>query len=1559
MKGLQDSKGQALIIFLTAALFYIILARPVEPVTDFEIEGDQVYLTAGPVGLRVLDASDPQSMRMVGALDTAGYANALALQEQTAYIADDRAGVVVVDVRDPLKPQSVKTVNTDAAALDLAIWKKTLYVAVGKRGVQVFRIKDGRNLENQKDARLNGRISRVVISGSRLFTVEDGHFLGIYKLVENDPRPQPVTRYEASDDINGITVDDNRVLLAVDRDGVEVLDISVPTQIKHLAKFNTPGRAMSAVMAGAYQAYVADGSGGLRVWDLQDPANPRQLEVFSTWGNTTQVAIKNDLVFLADGFSGLRVLYATIQVSPQRDGGSPQSNAGDVENFSRYVYVADGERGLRVFDTAVNQYPEVSFLDTPGFANALDLRTGDNRAFLADRDALLVLDISKPEKEIRQVGLWKPGEPGDVLDVKVVGNLAYLAQSQAGMSIVDVTNQVTPTLVGSELTGNATGIDVAGSYAYVASGFGGLHIIDVVDAELPTQVAHLELNGESRDLAVAEPLMVGAPTYVYVAAGKPGLCQVDVSFAENPIRKECFKTDGKALSVAVVESQGRAYVGDDLGNLYVVSIDANNLYRVLGRANLQAPIYQLTVQGFTVFAAAHERGFRVVDFSNLAEPRRFVYDYPPRAIYFELRENLAYVLDGQLGMRILDVANKKKVQELSTLRLPGNAYMLELAGDYAYVANGKNGLQVLNVADPRRPVIVGALNTDGDVLALHIRDQRAYLANGEAGLLVVDISTPARPKTLYAIKSSLPGKAVWVDLYRDDYVFLALQGIGLASIYFPDLDKPDLSHVSIFGKLEGDTQPQKSGEDDLQDIHSFTLHDHYAYVAAGEKGLVILDIQRPHRIEEISHVSTSGPTGQVALYGPLAFLSNRRGGVQIFNCTNLKNPRLSSQTSQSSPPYNALMSSVTWEAPKPGSSDPGAYWLYVADDALGLEIYYAKQSSQLYQMSVYETPGTAGLGEIVNLGGLWVAEQWTALGEVLKSLGLDRLSNWVNRARVKTGSKLEEWGKKIGFTWPRTGASPKAVWTLKRVLFLDVFFLGLVGLLVWLACTAQFVLPVRGAGQRGQAVLRLWAFLFHKHGLLAHLRDGKLTPPDPVGHHQGPGVLLVDLSSALVLQKRLLPRNFVLDAVMETLGRNHTPANAPYGLDACGQALPPARVVGPGLVFTGGNRPLRGPKYDEIPGAAVDLHPQIRTEEITATTRDGIEIRTRVVCLFTLGQTPDELPVAYERDFNHPENLRVVDLEDAGIQNGQIVRRIKGFKDELEPEVQREIHAIAVHNRAAGALPPPIPTNGVRGVPYSFDPVRVFAAAGPQVIKLDEKQPANWSELPLQATIDAFRTLCMAVSFDDMFRPLSPKDNPLAAIRAVLGSRMRQRGVLSFQYAEAFGGMPPQAGLIWNQNGLLLWPAQPLTAPQVLRRRGIKVIYAGFTDVWPEAPEVQETLLDHWRSNWDRKTQMTHEDYDLRARRIRNGAHARAQHEMITTLSRIFSQYPNSREALALQLFHSLEAAAVDPKTRQLLPAEVFDVIKTIHLWLVDDDGPENDDRTMLAARARPTLPRA
>jgi hypothetical protein len=121
--------------------------------------------------------------------------------------------------------------------------------------------------------------------------------------------------------------------------------------------YDTSGSAGGVAVSGNY-AYVGDGSPGLQVIDVSNPANPQRVGGYDTSGSAGGVAVSGKYAYVADGYSGLQVIDVSNPANPQRVGGnSAFDGSGGISVANGKVFVAAGGQGLVV----LHSYQSIRF----------------------------------------------------------------------------------------------------------------------------------------------------------------------------------------------------------------------------------------------------------------------------------------------------------------------------------------------------------------------------------------------------------------------------------------------------------------------------------------------------------------------------------------------------------------------------------------------------------------------------------------------------------------------------------------------------------------------------------------------------------------------------------------------------------------------------------------------------------------------------------------------------------------------------------------------------------------------------------------------------------------------------------------------------------------------------------------------------------------------------------------------------------------------------------------------------------------------------------------------
>jgi hypothetical protein len=206
-------------------------------------------------------------------------------------------------------------------------------------------------------------------------------------------------------------------------------------QLRNVGHTNNAGNARGVAVSGDF-AYLANGGGGLRIYDITDPANPVNVGHTNNAGNAWDLAVSGNFAYLANREDGLRIYDITDPANP--------ANVGHIDNGAEAIGVAV----------------------SGGFA------------YLANSsDGLRIYDITDPANPVT-VGHIDNG--GTALSVAVAGNFAYLANDLGGLRLYDITDPAEPVSVNHiDNGGQANGVAVSGNYVYLANLTDGLRIYDL------------------------------------------------------------------------------------------------------------------------------------------------------------------------------------------------------------------------------------------------------------------------------------------------------------------------------------------------------------------------------------------------------------------------------------------------------------------------------------------------------------------------------------------------------------------------------------------------------------------------------------------------------------------------------------------------------------------------------------------------------------------------------------------------------------------------------------------------------------------------------------------------------------------------------------------------------------------------------------------------------------------------------------------------------------------------------------------------------------------------
>jgi len=257
-----------------------------------------------------------------------------------------------------------------------------------------------------------------------------------------------VLDFDFSSPVRGVAIVGDYAYLAVEDDGLVILNVSSPGQqvgnySTGIAEEEIPPYATSVTVAGDL-AFVTDAFTGLHIVNISKPTQPLWVGTYFTHefehsqrvkivGTRAFVVYQSSLILL---FRGLRILDISVPSDPVLIWEYQVTLDGwDVAIEGDFVYLAAGTDGLVIINIANPDLPSVvGNCTTPGTATGVTVV--GTLAYVTDHPNLQIINVTNPTMAYRisevVLGLSRPRalSPPTVglsRGMTVVGNIAFVA----------------------------------------------------------------------------------------------------------------------------------------------------------------------------------------------------------------------------------------------------------------------------------------------------------------------------------------------------------------------------------------------------------------------------------------------------------------------------------------------------------------------------------------------------------------------------------------------------------------------------------------------------------------------------------------------------------------------------------------------------------------------------------------------------------------------------------------------------------------------------------------------------------------------------------------------------------------------------------------------------------------------------------------------------------------------------------------------------------------------------------------------------------------------------
>lgn len=381
---------------------------------------------------------------------------------------------------------------------------------------------------------------------------------------------------------------------------------------------------------------------------------------------------------------------------------------------------------------------------------------------------------------------------GAAADVAVQGNYAYVALGSR-LIILDITNSLNPFFIGesSIFVGNVTNVVVNGNYAYVLDMGFGLHILDISNQAQPLEIGYYLIGNNNYMLGKTYSLTL-SDGFVFIGPGD-GLLIVNVSQPSNPK----FTSYYSGLTINDVKISGHlAFLAAGWQGLVILDLqDISHPIRIGSAETGYA--YGVDLQSnLAIIADGVGADIQIFDISTPSQPYKIgFYDvYNNNCYEVDVNGSYAYLKDVYSNLIIFDIS------EPDNPRIAGHVFQpitqpiqsVVLHNGFGYIAN-YTGIEIFSLLIPDNILRLGEFSTHlSSVSGMAVRGNNAFIVSSE-GLNLLDYTNPDIQDD-QIILETVKGSKIEVD---DQYIYNGGTGFSLFNI-----EKDPYNPIEIFVSTE-------------------------------------------------------------------------------------------------------------------------------------------------------------------------------------------------------------------------------------------------------------------------------------------------------------------------------------------------------------------------------------------------------------------------------------------------------------------------------------------------------------------------------------------------------------------------------------------------------------------------------------------------------------------------------------------------------------------------------------------------------------------------------------
>lgn len=602
--------------------------------------------------------------------------------------------------------EDVKIVKNHAFAL---IMGQHALIPSQQAKLVVYEITQGSNLVQKSVVPLNALSAWPLCLDSHyayIGTAPIDHSIASLTIVDiADPdNPRVVERHTGFEDAKKIVVSCGKVfVLEENARRVQIIDVSNPTNLVKLGVCTSETEIRDFVVV---QDHVYLLSEWVSIWDIGDPATPKNTSFFKMENQPTHLQIKGKYACVMDNQGKLNIVDVSNSLNPvlvsRLSLSSKFQNESEITISGDYAYL-NGD-SFCVIDLRDPRHPR-ELSSTAQFFRCFDtsdkwLLAISRRQFLENN--MYLFDINDPSKIAAKATLDLSGA---IAKMCFRGHFAYIAEYN-GLRTLDISNPRHPLTLGrTGVMGYSDDLFLAGDSIYLdcptSDGGGEFHGLQIFDISTPGHPKKLgeRIPGHTH---LSHVFVIGDYAYWWDGYQRKNCWQVlDLRDRKKPklIPNEFSRHPAHASNDNSNVEQQRKWIF--VNSNYFFTVGLSNTLEIYG---VSAPLRPALIGSC-----------RVADLSPWHTPA------------FDIRGNYAYLLSKSGDLQVISIKDPKNPKLEATVSI-GIYGGIHVDGHYLYVVNSQL-FKVFDIINPTNPILSGECDLPPNIFTFHVYGNYVYVGD--------------------------------------------------------------------------------------------------------------------------------------------------------------------------------------------------------------------------------------------------------------------------------------------------------------------------------------------------------------------------------------------------------------------------------------------------------------------------------------------------------------------------------------------------------------------------------------------------------------------------------------------------------------------------------------------------------------------------------------------------------------------------------------------------------------------------------------------------------------